>query len=360
MRTQAFAIITSALLITLANGSAAAQSVAPKLSLAKPDWVSSEAFSILSAIRVLSNGTVLAVDGKETEVHLIDANGKIVRQIGRKGSGPGEYTRPAFLWPLPADSTLLLDMGARRYLIINPRGQIVKTEVISTALGGGADGIAGADPQGRLYFGAKFATIDNGVNPSTPIGRWTRGTDRFDTVTMFHAETPAVRTANPKGTGFTELHGQAREIFAPVDDWLVAPSGRIAIIHAIPYRVDWVELNGKTTTGTAVNVTRVPVTELDRKLREPNGPPYGRTYATLKSPFIADLCVIDSQDNVWVPRSEAAKFKNRRWDVFSATGQWRGTVLIPNGRTLFALTATHAYVRYIDSDGLQWVERYTR
>ena len=85
-----------------------------------------------------------------------------------------------------------------------------------------------------------------------------------------------------------------------------------------------------------------------------------RHYAKLKSPFQADGAVVDDQDNVWVPRSETAQFKNRRWDVFGSTGKLRGTVLLPNGRRLMAVTAAHLYIRYTDSDGLQWLERYTR
>ena len=73
-----------------------------------------------------------------------------------------------------------------------------------------------------------------------------------------------------------------------------------------------------------------------------------------------EFAVVDDQDNVWVPRWEAAGAKQRRWDVFSATGTLRGTVLLPIERRLMTITAQHAYVRYIDSDGLQWIERYAR
>lgn len=288
------------LVLTLAlcaNG-AMAQNSAPTLSLAHPDWVSSEAFSSVAALRVLSSGALLVADRKEVEVHLLDATGKVIRQVGRKGSGPAEYTDPERLIALPADSTLLLDRDARRYLVIDSRGQIAKTEVISPALGSGAESISAADSKGRLFFGSKLASMADDAGADTPIGRWTRGSDRFDTVSMFHPENPVVRPAQNLPKGFKALAGKARVVFAAVDDWVAAPSGRIAVIHAVPYRVDWVELNGKTTVGKPVAVTRVPVTDRDRKLYEPNGPPFQRVYATLKSPFIIESAVVDERENV--------------------------------------------------------------
>ncbi|MEO7360974.1 MAG: hypothetical protein ABI120_11630 [Gemmatimonadaceae bacterium] len=237
---------------------------------------------------------------------------------------------------------------------------ITKTESFPVAMGAFVDVMVGADRAGRLLFGSKLVSGLDESNGEQPIGRWTRGTDRFETITMFQAEVPTAHPVDLKTPGSKEFASKTREVFAAVDDWSTGSSGRIAIIHALPYRVEWVETNGKRATGRAVPITRVPVTDLDRKLNEPKGPPYVRHYAKLKSPFVSDAAVVDDQDNVWVPRSEAAQFTNRRWDVFSSTGKLRGTVLLPNGRMLKALTATHAYVRYIDSDGLQWIERYKR
>ena len=353
-------LIVLATMLLVGRRTTPAQNSPITLSLSRADWVSADAFSTLNSIRVLSNGMVLAVDGREIEVQLLDAAGKTVRQIGRKGSGPSEYTMPTVLIALPNDSTLLIDRDARRFLIIDPRGQITKTEPIAPALSAFADVMIGADPAGRLLFGRKLTGGPEFASAAQPIGRWTRGTDSFETVTMFQAEDPTPRPVDLKTPGYKSFFGQSREVFAAVDDWVPAPSGRIAILHAIPYRVDWVETNGKTTTGTAVTVTRVPVSELDKKQYEPQGPPYKRNYAKVKSPFMIEFAVVDDQDNVWVPRWEAAGAKQRRWDVFSATGTLRGTALLPIERRLMTITAQHAYVRYIDSDGLQWIERYAR
>ena len=347
---------------TLAVGSRGipAQNSQITLSLARPDWVSAESFSSVGSMRVLSSGMVLAADEKELEVQLLNAAGMTVRQIGRKGSGPSEYSRPTTLIALPKDSTLLIDRDARRYLIIDPRGVITKTEPFPAAMGAFVDVMVGADPAGHLLFGNKLVSRLDESDGQQPIGRWTRGADTFETVSMFQAEAPGAHPVDLKTPGYKEFASKTREVFAAVDDWVTGASGRIAIIHANPYCVEWVETNGQRTTGSVVPLTRVPVTELDKKLYEPKGPPYIRNYAKLKSPFLSDGAVVDDRDNVWVPRSEAARFKNRRWDVFNATGKLRGTVLVPNGRMLKVINATHVYVRYTDADGLQWIERYPR
>ena len=358
MRASRVTLVVLAITLAVGGGASSAQNSPVTLSLARPDWVSADAFSSLDAIRVLSNGTVLVADAQEVEVHLLDATGKTVRQVGRKGSGPSEYTSPRALIALPHDSTFLLDRDARRHLIIDPRGQITKTEPFPTELGEFAESVVGADGAGRLLFGLKLTTRPDAAGAEQPIGRWPRGTNTFQTVAMFTAEHPATHPATIPIAG--TFVAAASEVFGAANDWVTGTSGRIAVINATPYRVDWIQPDGKKTLGAPVTVTRVAVTDLDRKEREPAGPPYKRTYAKIKSPFSVGTGIVDDGDNVWVARSEPAGAKTRRWDVFGATGKLRSTVVVPITRRLLAITAKHAYVRYIDSDGLQWLERYAR
>ena len=84
--------------------------------------------------------------------------------------------------------------------------------------------------------------------------------------------------------------------FSLMEDWIVAPSGRVALVRTSPYRVDWRELDGRLTIGTPVQFTPVPVTEADRKAREPNGPPFRLEYPTTKPAFRDGTLVVDEQD----------------------------------------------------------------
>lgn len=147
--------------------------------------------------------------------------------------------------------------------------------------------------------------------------------------------------------------------FTPEDDWGVAPSGRVAILRAMPYRLDWIETDGRSSEGQVVSATPVPITEADRRLHEPKGPPYRLTYPVTKPPFKAGL-VIDADDNVWVRRETRANATTQPWDVFSATGRHLGTVSLPTQKRIIAITRRFIYASMTDDDGLRWIEAYRR
>jgi hypothetical protein len=73
-----------------------------------------EPFSYLSRVRELSDGTILAADPISQVLLRIDLDAGTADTLGRKGPGPQEYDGPDEVFPLPADSTLLVDLGNGR------------------------------------------------------------------------------------------------------------------------------------------------------------------------------------------------------------------------------------------------------
>jgi len=147
--------------------------------------------------------------------------------------------------------------------------------------------------------------------------------------------------------------------FTPTDDWVVAPSGRVAVLRAIPYRLDWMELDGRVSQGGTVRYRPIPVAAADMKLREPRGPPYQLTYPDTKPPFKPSL-VVDDLDNVWVRREGTAGASDTQWDVFGAKGDHLRTVTLPANKRIVAITRRFVYVVRTDSDDLRWIEAYAR
>lgn len=348
-------------LVLTAAGSAGAQA-AVRFDFSSPQWTSSESFGELFSVRELSGGAVLVTDTRETAVYLVDPSGKRTSPIGQKGNGPAEYRYPFRLLALPGDSTILIDRDARKFLLIDGKGKIVETHAFPPVLGEGVEFIRATDASGRLYFRGAAIVAERSNVKSAPIIRWGRGSSRLDTITT------VVLQSSPKVTipkkllpkGAKDFVGEANVRFAPVDDWAVAASGRISIIHAAPYRVDWVETNRSMRRGVALPYKPVPVTEQDKRRYEPKGPPYVRRYADVKSPFVADYAVMDASENVWLPRNEPAGSPTRRWDVFDRNGRHVVSVPLTRDRTVIAVTARSAYVVRVDDDGLNWLERYAR
>ena len=290
------------------------------LDVAHPDWIAPESFTAFGGIRVLSNGSAIVVDVKEITVRLLGANGQTIRNIGRKGSGPGEYTMPAAIIALPADTTLVLDRDARRYILLGPTGKIVETRTFPTELADGATAISAADDKGNLYFQVDAPVVNGVPTRAAPIARWRRNATRFDTVAQLNlnlAVSKALSVPLPDNPD-AKFRAIERPRFGSNDNWLAARSGRVVIIHAEPYRVEWVERDGRRTMGKTQAYSPIPVSIADKKYTEPNGPPFHRAYAVTMAPFVDGSAVVDDGDNVWVQRSAGALDAEHRWDIFDA------------------------------------------
>jgi len=90
-----------------------------------------EGLGHVERIRELPNGRVMVADPIGQALLLLAQDLSSADTLGRVGSGPQEYQQPDAVFPLPGDSTLLIDLGALRNhnhseaYDINERGQIV-------------------------------------------------------------------------------------------------------------------------------------------------------------------------------------------------------------------------------------------
>jgi len=71
------------------------------VTLTKPDRSLAEPFTQVTAVRELSADRILVADSEEKTVHLANFAAGSTKPVGRQGKGPGEYTLPLGLIPLP-------------------------------------------------------------------------------------------------------------------------------------------------------------------------------------------------------------------------------------------------------------------
>jgi hypothetical protein len=179
-------------------------------------------------------------------------------------------------------------------------------------------------------------------------------------------------------------------LFAPQDAWVVAPDGRIAVVRAAPYRVEWIPLSGPATIGPVIRYKPVAVTAGDKEAmasgavdlpgrknmgvgRGPRGgppPPAGAgdpnaraelLFADVKTPVrvgFGHWPLIDESGRVWVERNLPASERATVFDVFDRDGGLVDRVEIPAGCHLIGFDTRWLYTARVDADDFEHLQRY--
>ena len=94
------------------------------LTLTTPEAAFAEGFTALTAVHELPDGRVLALDSRELTLQLIDLAANTATTVGRRGSGPGEYSLPIALLQLRADTIGVVDEAKMNRAIAQAAGEI--------------------------------------------------------------------------------------------------------------------------------------------------------------------------------------------------------------------------------------------
>ena len=350
-----------------------------------------EPFSAIGGVRELRDGRVLVVDRREKAVRMVNTTTGAVTQVGREGSGPGEYGLPMMLMPLPGDSTLLFDGVNARYQVIDPAGEMAGSFSLAGEARPGALAIGlprGADGAGRLYFLQRnFMSDPAGRADSAAIVRYDRGRKAVDTVTYVGMPPAVVQSSG--GGGQRNVRITMAAPFTPQDEWAVGSDGRVALVRVADYRVEWVAPNGQRVRGPAHPYTPVKVTSADRDaireqrqrgggmavVRTIGGPPGGGSGAQsagsaqlpppdvgelpdVKPPFTSGAAVVAPDGALWVLRTRPAEDKVPSYDVFDSFGRRVGRVVLPRDTRLAGFGQRSVYLVRTDADDLEYLQRY--
>jgi hypothetical protein len=347
--------------------------------------VSSEAFTEISGVRVLTDGRLIVADRGERRLALLSPDLRRLAAIGRVGDGPGEFRAVAGLVALQGDSTLLHDDEANRFLPIAANGRIGAAIM---ALGGDLSHPAArtlfSDPE--LMRGDATGRICVRLVPTTPTladsseivcGARTGGT--FATVARVRI--PERRRVE---IGGRQIPVNVR--LSTADGWALASDGAVAVVRSAPYRVEWRPRQGAPVIGPVVPVTPIQVTATERQrieaafranaaARGPSGVQVGPPgqevdpaeaaaripvpVAEIKGPFDPEGIVVGPGRELWVLR-RGRDGEPPTYDVFDAAARLRFRVPLAPDARLLAVTAQHLYVARVDADGLEHLERWQR
>lgn len=94
-------------------------------------------FYRVTAILPRSDGAFVVVNAGTNELQLFDSAGALRWSVGRGGRGPGEFSDIRGAALLPGDSILVFDVVGRRISVLDPRGNFLRSFLLSTPFDGG-------------------------------------------------------------------------------------------------------------------------------------------------------------------------------------------------------------------------------
>lgn len=346
-------------------------------------------FGSIQTVRELADGRILVADPLGQSLYLLDPDAGTRRVIGAEGQGPDEYRQPDAVWPLPGDSTLLVDLGNGRLTVIDPGLTFRRTRPISQGgppQPGSPLVIAlpqGVDGSGAVYF-RSLGAVAGQPSDSADIVRL-RADGTTDVVGRFKVED---RTVTRSGGANNQNVSMSPVPLSPQDAWGVADDGSVVIVRSSPYRADWVARDGTVTRGPVVPAQGVPIrqAEKDEWVAERGrsgggigisvqmvngqasmnfqrgGPADARetdqyTWPERTTPIYGGRVPVDGRGRAWVRRHREAGAPST-YDVFDRQGRRVGTVELAPGKRVVGFGRDAAYVVAFDEFDLNYLEKY--
>lgn len=361
------AVVRSSLVFALLPGWSGAQVASPSLT-----W--NHEFTAATGACELNDGSLVVTDAREPAIIRLSPNGGAT-QIGRRGTGPGEYQGPDACFVLPGDTVLVFDRAARRFVVLPPGGAAARTVTLPQSLGRAWFEPRGFDDQGRIVLEGSPAD-----GRSTVLG-WRPGSSTVDTLTV-------ISTGSAKQLGAGSAGMRRDTPFAPRAAVVAASGVGMAIVTAEPFAVS-VHRNGTSRTGLAIPFRPVPVDDGDIEAYiTANSPPPGTTamgsdgrprtigaqrmtlanfglsrsdFPAVKAPFDPNGVLAGRDGSIWVRLHRQSSEQGERYEVWNSAAGSRGTpVTLAAGQRLLAVGRSAIYLIVTDDNDVQRVMRSPR
>lgn len=321
------------------------------------------AFLYTKSIDADAKGRIFVLDRKTQDIRVFGPDGKLVRVIGRKGSGPGE-TRDAEGLVFVRDGNLWVrDASNSRFSVFNGEGvfQSAWTMKFCTSQG---EWNPQPDKQGRI--------IDWDCAPG-------RGTTREYLVVAYRTDKSRIDTLgikppcgdpklNESSTWITRTERSTMYRTIPFAVWYTTALGPDGTEWCVPTTANYEILRLRPGSSDTLRISRtaarLPVTAADRdsiiaeiESKGPTGLDFSRI--PKEKPVIERLTV-DDQGRLWVRRTPNKGVVT--FDIFGANGRIIASTTMSGCRTStwlpFVVRRDHIYTVCLDDDDVQFVTRF--
>ncbi len=363
-----------------ARDSASLLGLLPELQFGELDGADEYVFGYVGNVLPATGGDVYVWDGQVNLLRRYDSTGRFLRQIGRKGGGPGEYDRPIGLDVMPDGRLAIWDASHERVNLYDATGTFASSWRAATNMFM-QDGLR-VDNAGRMNLRLPIGERDASMDAAIGIVRYTADGTLLDTLLPPVLPKPdALSSEEVSGGGVSRYRYYIK--YVPQPSWSVSPLGYLVSTPADRYVITLHRPDGPLRIERDVPVVPVESAErsqIERSMtkmvqsRSPgwrwNGPPVPSTKPPVTS------VKVDADGRIWVARTLASERVEDMdadtsdgpvepswqsavgYDVFAADGHWLGHLPIPRRTQLIHMRGDTAWGTVSDSMDVQRVVRF--
>jgi hypothetical protein len=344
-------------------------------------------FMTVSGVREMKGGLLLVTDAKKPAIYRVDTKTGNATMLGSVGADSGQYVQPGGFYSGRGDTTFVLDRGQARISLVSSTSAIVGIRSIRRV---GVTGSSSADvdyqrvdSRGLAYFtervGRLAAKLGGTVSDSIPLIRFDPLRQHCDTVAL-------LRTREQRIVSMDEHSQVTSAVFgSPEDTWGVASDGRVAVVRAAPYRVEWYAPGGVVTRGPVIAHEPIPYTPAEKAAVEGSSAasvsgggtaggaergsagggratpaPTPRVFAPNKPPFEPNgEAIVSPEGRVWVSRNLPEGAAKTIYDVFDGKGDRVDRVELPARNRVVGFGQGTIYAAERDDHGAVSLRKYS-
>jgi hypothetical protein len=358
-------LLTGAL---LASAMYAANAQSHVLTLEPPRDSIDHGFTSVSSVREISDGRLLVIDSRDRTLYVANPSNASIEAVGRNGRGPLEYERPSRLVALGADSTLLLDPGNRRWLILVGARFVATLSPSDSSVERAGTAVVGADRFGHVV---STTLIDREVvegerhRDRLAVRRVDRNTAHVDTILMIKGPESRVQTETVSGGMRVNVFQLALSV---PEQAVLFPDGWLAVARQRPYRIEWRTAAGEFVAGPPLPWPDPPVRAAEieffrQRLERQQGrtipaPLTGIAFVDVLSPFPTNALHALPNGMLLVARSEWSGSQGTEYDVIDRRGRNVAQVRLPTNVRVVGVGERHVFTVSVDADGIETLRRH--
>lgn len=295
-------------------------------------------FEAVRTIRVDEGGNIYVLDYKALQIKVFDESGKHLRDISRKGQGPGEMQLPRGMEIIAGKKIVIDDFRNRRISFFSLEGELLK-EIPTSEISGLA--VVTPDSRGQfigytLYMGENALTelikFDENLNAIKKIGKIEYSRER--------------NFVNP---------------FMPFIFFTVLQDDRVVWGNWYNYQLMVIDKEGETVRKIIKAHVPIKITDDDKKreteerFKDIKFPPGMSLKFPEYYPAFRYISV-DDEGRIFVRTFERDEENNRYYDVFDSEGRYIAKIRLRNHPTTWKKGKLYCAIE--DEDGFHQVKRY--